>query len=39
MDGFQTLLVVTLVAALTPIVIAALPGPRLPQVAVFILAE
>ena len=38
MDGFQTLLVVTLVAALTPIVIGALPGPGLPQVAVFILA-
>jgi Kef-type K+ transport system membrane component KefB len=38
MQGLQTLLVVTLVAALTPVVIAALPGPGLPQVVVFILA-
>jgi Kef-type K+ transport system membrane component KefB len=38
MQGLQTLLVVTLVAALTPIVVAALPGPRIPQVVVLILA-
>jgi Kef-type K+ transport system membrane component KefB len=38
MQGLQTLLVVTLVAALTPMVIAALPGPGFPQVVVFILA-
>jgi Kef-type K+ transport system membrane component KefB len=38
MVGLQTLLVVTLVAALTPIVVAALPGPGIPQVVVFILA-
>ncbi len=38
MEGLQTLLVVTVVAALTPIVVAALPGPRIPQVVVLILA-
>jgi Kef-type K+ transport system membrane component KefB len=38
MQGLQTLLVVTLVAALTPLVLSALPGPGLPQVVVFILA-
>jgi len=38
MQGLQTLLVVTLVAALTPIVVAALPGPGIPQVVIFILA-
>jgi len=38
MVGLQTLLVVTLVAALTPIVVAALPGPGIPQVVIFILA-
>jgi Kef-type K+ transport system membrane component KefB len=38
MVGLQTLLVVTLVAALAPSVVAALPGPRIPQVVVLILA-
>jgi Kef-type K+ transport system membrane component KefB len=38
MEGLQTLLVVTVVAALTPIVVAVLPGPRIPQVVVLILA-
>jgi Kef-type K+ transport system membrane component KefB len=38
MEGLQTLLVVTLVAALTPIIVAALPGLRIPQVVVLILA-
>jgi Kef-type K+ transport system membrane component KefB len=38
MDGLQALLVVTLVAALAPMIVAALPGPRVPQVVVLILA-
>jgi Kef-type K+ transport system membrane component KefB len=38
MDGLQALLVVTLVAALAPMVVAALPGPDIPQVVVLILA-
>jgi Kef-type K+ transport system membrane component KefB len=38
MDGLQALLVVTLVAALTPMIVAALPGPGLPQVVILILA-
>jgi Kef-type K+ transport system membrane component KefB len=35
-QGLQTLLVVALVAALAPIIVAALPGPRIPQVVVLI---
>ena len=38
MDGLQALLTVTVVAALAPIIVAALPGPRIPQVVVLILA-
>jgi Kef-type K+ transport system membrane component KefB len=38
MDGLQALLVVTLVAALAPMIVAALPGPGIPQVVVLILA-
>jgi len=38
MDGLQALLAVTVVAALAPIIVAALPGPRIPQVVVLILA-
>jgi Kef-type K+ transport system membrane component KefB len=38
MDGLQALLVVTLVAALAPMMVAALPGPGLPQVVFLILA-
>jgi Kef-type K+ transport system membrane component KefB len=38
MNGLQALLVVTLVAALAPMIVAALPGPGLPQVVVLILA-
>ena len=34
--GLETLLAVALVAALAPIVVAALPGPRIPQVVVLI---
>jgi Kef-type K+ transport system membrane component KefB len=34
--GLETLLVVTAIAALTPLVVALLPGPRLPQVVVLI---
>ena len=34
--GLETLLVVALVAALAPIIVAALPGPRIPQVVVLI---
>jgi Kef-type K+ transport system membrane component KefB len=37
-EGLQTLLAVTLVAALAPILVAALPGPKIPQVVVLILA-
>ena len=35
--GLEDLLVVALVAALTPLIIALLPGPRVPQVVVFLL--
>src|SRR5215475_3951605 len=38
MQGLESLLVVTLVAALTPMIVAALPGPGMPQVVVLILA-
>jgi Kef-type K+ transport system membrane component KefB len=38
MDGLQALLAVTVVAALAPLIVAALPGPRIPQVVVLILA-
>jgi Kef-type K+ transport system membrane component KefB len=34
--GLETLLVVTTIAALTPMVVALLPGPRLPQVVILI---
>jgi Kef-type K+ transport system membrane component KefB len=34
--GLETLLVVTVIAALTPLVVALLPGPRLPQVVILI---
>lgn len=30
MDGLQALLAVTVVAALAPLIVAALPGPRIP---------
>ena len=36
--GLETLLAVTLVAALAPMIVAALPGPRIPQVVILILA-
>ena len=36
--GLETLLAVTLVAALAPMIVAALPGPRVPQVVILILA-
>ena len=36
--GLETLLVVSLVAALAPIIVAALPGPRVPQVVILIFA-
>jgi Kef-type K+ transport system membrane component KefB len=38
MDGLQALLVVTLVAALAPMIAATLPGPSIPQVVILILA-
>jgi len=38
MQGLESLLVVVLVAALTPMIVAALPGPGLPQVVILILA-
>ena len=38
MQGLESLLVVVLVAALAPMIVAALPGPRVPQVVVLILA-
>ena len=38
MDGLQALLAVAVVAALAPLLVAALPGPRVPQVVVLILA-
>jgi Kef-type K+ transport system membrane component KefB len=36
--GLETLLAVTLVAAVAPMVVAVLPGPRVPQVVILILA-
>jgi Kef-type K+ transport system membrane component KefB len=36
--GLETLLAVALVAALAPMIVAALPGPRIPQVVILILA-
>lgn len=36
--GLETLLAVALVAALAPMIVAALPGPRVPQVVILILA-
>jgi Kef-type K+ transport system membrane component KefB len=38
MQGLESLLVVTLVAALTPMIVAAIPGPGIPQVVILILA-
>jgi Kef-type K+ transport system membrane component KefB len=38
MQGLESLLVVVLVAALAPMIVAALPGPGIPQVVVLILA-
>jgi Kef-type K+ transport system membrane component KefB len=38
MQGLESLLAVTLVAALTPMIVAALPGPGIPQVVILILA-
>ncbi len=35
--GLEDLVAVTLVAALAPLIVAALPGPRIPQVVVFLL--
>jgi hypothetical protein len=37
MQGLESLLVVTLVAALTPMIVAAIPGPGIPQVVILIL--
>jgi len=37
LQGFDDLVAVGLVAALTPLVIAVLPGPRIPQVVIFLL--
>jgi Kef-type K+ transport system membrane component KefB len=36
-QGLQSLLAVFLVAALTPLIVAALPGPRIPQVVFFLI--
>ena len=36
-QGLQSLLAVFLVAAITPVIVAALPGPRIPQVVFFLL--
>jgi Kef-type K+ transport system membrane component KefB len=36
-SGLETLFVVALVAALAPVVVAVLPGPRIPQVVIFLL--
>jgi Kef-type K+ transport system membrane component KefB len=36
--ALETLLAVTLVAALAPVIVAALPGPKIPQVVILILA-
>jgi Kef-type K+ transport system membrane component KefB len=38
MQGLESLLVVVLVAALTPMIVAAVPGPGIPQVVILILA-
>ena len=38
MQGLESLLVVTLVAALAPMIVAAIPGPDIPQVVILILA-
>jgi Kef-type K+ transport system membrane component KefB len=38
MQGLESLLVVVLVAALTPMIVAVVPGPGLPQVVILILA-
>ena len=38
MQGLESLLVVTLVAALTPMIVATIPGPGIPQVVILILA-
>ena len=38
MQGLESLLVVTLVAALTPMIVAVIPGPGIPQVVILILA-
>jgi Kef-type K+ transport system membrane component KefB len=38
MLGLESLLVVTLVAAITPMIVAAVPGPGIPQVVILILA-
>src|SRR5215467_16095052 len=38
MQGLESLLAVTLVAAITPMIVAALPGPGIPQVVILILA-
>ena len=35
--GLETLLAVSLVAAIAPLLVAALPGPRIPQVVILIL--
>ena len=35
--GLDDLVAVALVAALTPLVVALLPGPRIPQVVIFLL--
>ena len=35
--GLEDLVAVALVAALAPLVVAALPGPRIPQVVIFLL--
>ena len=36
-QGLQSLLAVFLVAAITPVLVAALPGPRIPQVVFFLI--
>jgi Kef-type K+ transport system membrane component KefB len=38
LPGLESLLVVALVAALAPLIAAALPGPRVPRVVILILA-
>ena len=37
LQGLNDLLAVALVAALTPLLVAILPGPRIPQVVVFLI--